>query len=92
MTQMSFRAAKVLGLVLVAVSLVFAAGCNQGQTTQKFAGQIKPGMTSAQVAQIMGNPTQVKQEGLYTEWKYYTSNGKFEVKFQNDQVAFVESH
>ncbi|MEI6259750.1 MAG: hypothetical protein WCR46_07590 [Deltaproteobacteria bacterium] len=55
-------------------------------------GQIQMGMTGDQVRQMMGNPTQIKQEGAYVEWKYYTSSGKLEIKFQNDRVAFIETH
>ena len=55
-------------------------------------GQVQMGMTGDQVRQMMGNPTQIKQEGAYVEWKYYTSSGKLEIKFQNDRVAFIERH
>jgi len=55
-------------------------------------GQIQMGMTGDQVRQMMGNPTQIKQEGAYVEWKYYTPSGKLEIKFQNDRVAFIERH
>jgi hypothetical protein len=55
-------------------------------------GQVQMGMTGDQVRQMIGNPTQIKQEGAYVEWKYYTASGKMEIKFQNDRVAFIERH
>lgn len=55
------------------------------------AAQITVGMTSDQVLQILGNPAKVEQEGQYTEWKYYTPQGKIEVYFsQNNRVAYVK--
>jgi outer membrane protein assembly factor BamE (lipoprotein component of BamABCDE complex) len=60
--------------------------------TAQNAAQIQLGMTSEQVRQLMGNPTMAKPEGQFVEWKYYTPQGKFEVKFQNDRVISFSSH
>jgi hypothetical protein len=48
-------------------------------------------MTIDQVKQIMGNPTEIKQKGAITEYKYFTPQ-KVEIKFQNNQVMAVEMH
>ena len=53
--------------------------------------QVQTGMTIDQVKQIMGNPTEIKQKGAITEYKYYTPQ-KVEIKFQNNQVMAVEMH
>lgn len=54
--------------------------------------QLQVGMASAQVQQIMGAPAQTEQKGAIIEWKYYTPQGKVEVKLQNDRVIAVERH
>lgn len=56
------------------------------------ANQVQVGMTSQQVLQIMGNPSRIKQEGQMVEWEYYTAQGKFEVRLQNDAVAYISRH
>lgn len=53
--------------------------------------QIKTGMTTDQVKQIMGDPAQISQKGQMVEWKYYTPQ-KLEIKFQNNQVMAIETH
>jgi hypothetical protein len=53
--------------------------------------QIKTGMTTDQVKQIMGDPTQTSQKGQIVEWKYFTPQ-KVEIKFQNNQVMAIETH
>ena len=62
-----------------------------GAATQNVA-QIQVGMTQEQIQQIMGAPGQTSQKGQVLEWKYYTPQGKVEVKFQNNQVIAVEKH
>lgn len=52
--------------------------------------QIQIGMTSEQVRQIMGAPGQIKQEGSELEWKYYSPQGKVEVKLLNNLVTAIE--
>ena len=64
----------------------------QAGTPSQDPNQIQVGMTSDQVKQIMGAPGEIKQKGAMTEWKYYTPQGKVEVKLQNDKVAFIERH
>lgn len=54
--------------------------------------QVQVGMTSQEVLRILGNPSRIKQERQYLEWEYYTSQGKFEVKFQGDRVAYISRH
>lgn len=54
--------------------------------------QVQVGMTTQQVAQLLGQPANIKQEHGMTEWQYYAPQGKFELKFQNDQVAVIETH
>lgn len=49
--------------------------------------QVQLGMTSEQVRQLLGNPTEVEPEGMQVEWKYVTPQGKYQVKFQNDRVV-----
>jgi hypothetical protein len=49
-------------------------------------------MTQEQIQQLMGAPGQTKQKGQVLEWKYFTPQGKVEVKFQNNQVIAVEKH
>jgi len=61
-----------------------APGPSQGQAA------IQIGMTGEQVQQILGAPAQVKQEGSELEWKYYTTQGKFEIKLFNNRVTRVE--
>lgn len=61
-------------------------------TPSQDPNQIQVGMTSDQVKQIMGAPGEIKQKGAMIEWKYFTPQGKVEVKLQNDKVAFVEKH
>jgi outer membrane protein assembly factor BamE (lipoprotein component of BamABCDE complex) len=53
---------------------------------------IQVGMSSQQVLEIMGKPNRIEQEGQYTEWKYYTPQGKWELYLQNDKVAFIKRH
>jgi hypothetical protein len=53
------------------------------------SGQIRHGMTSAQVRQIMGGPAQVKKVGRLIEWEYRTPAGTFEVRFRHDRVVFT---
>jgi hypothetical protein len=60
-----------------------------GTATQD-SNQLQMGMASAQVQQIMGAPTQTKQKGAITEWKYMTPQGKVEVQIQNNQVVGIE--
>ena len=62
-----------------------------GAATQNVA-QIQVGMTQEQIQQLMGAPGQTKQKGQVLEWKYFTPQGKVEVKFQNNQVIAVEKH
>jgi hypothetical protein len=59
---------------------------------QQSFSQVQVGMTSQEVMQILGNPSRVKQERQYVEWEYYTPQGKFEVKFQGDRVAYISRH
>jgi len=59
---------------------------------QQDFNQVRVGMTSQEVMDILGNPSRVKQERQYVEWEYYTSQGKFEVKFQGDRVAYISRH
>ena len=54
------------------------------------ASQIQIGMTGEQVQQIMGAPGQIKQEGAELEWKYFTPQGKVEVKMSNNRVSAIE--
>ena len=61
-------------------------------TPSQDPNQIQVGMTGEQVQQIMGAPGQIKQKGAMVEWKYYTPQGKVEVKLQNNKVAFIERH
>ena len=61
-------------------------------TTAQDPNQIQMGMASAQVQQIMGAPTQTSQKGAITEWKYFTPQGKVEIKIQNNQVVGIERH
>jgi hypothetical protein len=56
------------------------------------AAQIQIGMPSAQVQQIMGAPSETKQKGAITEWKYLTPQGKVEVQIQGNQVVGIERH
>ena len=56
------------------------------------SAQIQMGMASAQVQQIMGAPSETKQKGAITEWKYLTPQGKVEVQIQNNQVVGIERH
>jgi hypothetical protein len=49
-------------------------------------------MTQEQIQQLMGAPGQTSQKGQVLEWKYFTPQGKVEVKFQNNQVIAVERH
>jgi len=62
-----------------------------GAATQNVA-QIQVGMTQEQIQQLMGAPGQTSQKGQVLEWKYFTPQGKVEVKFQNNQVIAVERH
>lgn len=62
----------------------------QAGTPSQDPNQIQVGMTGEQVQQIMGAPGQIEQKGAMVEWKYYTPQGKVEVKLQNNKVAFVE--
>jgi hypothetical protein len=56
-------------------------------------GQVKIGMTSKQVTDLMGNASKVKQEGQSTEWEYYLpQGGKFELHLQNDKVISTSRH
>ncbi len=50
-------------------------------------GMLQVGMTSAQIRQLMGEPSRIKQEGGMVEWEYYTPQGKFEVKLANDRIV-----
>lgn len=59
---------------------------------QQDFSQVQVGMTSQEVMQILGNPSRVKQERQFVEWEYYTAQGKFEVKFQGDRVAYISRH
>jgi hypothetical protein len=61
-------------------------------TPSQDSNQIQMGMASTQVQQIMGAPTETKQKGAITEWKYMTPQGKVEVKIQNNQVVGIERH
>ncbi len=60
--------------------------------TAQNVAQVQLGMTSEQVRQLMGNPAMAKPEGQFMEWEFYTPQGKFEVKFQNDRVISFSSH
>ena len=55
------------------------------------AGQVQVGMTTEQVRQLLGNPAKIEHEGQMVEWKYYTPQGKLEIYFQADKVAFVKN-
>ena len=52
--------------------------------------QVQVGMTAEQVQKIMGVPAETKQEGSLLEWKYYTAQGKVEIKLQNNSVTMIE--
>lgn len=52
--------------------------------------QLRMGMTSQQVLQILGNPSKVKPKDQYVEWEYWTPQGKFELKLQADQLVAIE--
>ena len=70
-----------------------AFGCNRQQNIPpENISRVQVEMTSDQVRQLLGNPAKWEQEGMETEWKYYTSQGKLEVKFQNDRVIRLETH
>jgi outer membrane protein assembly factor BamE (lipoprotein component of BamABCDE complex) len=56
------------------------------QSAQAF-NQIHMGMTSQEVIAILGQPGRTEPENGGTELEYYTSQGKFEVKLQNDKVV-----
>ena len=58
---------------------------------QNFA-QLQLGMTSAQVRQLMGEPSRIKQKDQKVEWEYYSAQGKFEVELINDRVVSMENH
>jgi outer membrane protein assembly factor BamE (lipoprotein component of BamABCDE complex) len=81
-------------LVLILTLVLFLAfGCHPQQNIPPGnISRVQVGMTSEQVRQLLGNPAKWKQEGMETEWKYYTSQGKLEVKFQNDRVIRLETH
>jgi hypothetical protein len=55
-------------------------------------GQVQMGMSPEQVQQLLGAPGQTKQKDQSVEWKYFTPQGKIEVKFQNNQVVAIERH
>jgi hypothetical protein len=61
-------------------------------TPSQDSTQIQVGMTGDQVQKIMGAPGQVEQKGTLIEWKYYTPQGKVEIKLQDNKVTFVERH
>jgi hypothetical protein len=63
-----------------------------GGAVMQNVSQIQVGMTQEQIQQLMGAPGQTKQKGQVSEWKYYTPQGKVEIKFQNNQVIAVEKH
>ena len=80
-------------VVFLTLVLFLAFGCSRDQNIPlENIRRVQVGMTSDQVRQLLGNPAKWKQEGLETEWKYYTSQGKLEVKFQNDRVIRLETH
>ncbi|MEW6185803.1 MAG: outer membrane protein assembly factor BamE [Thermodesulfobacteriota bacterium] len=54
--------------------------------------QVQMGMTSEQVQQIMGAPSQTKQKGTKLEWEYFSPQGKVEIEFLNNQVSSIEKH
>lgn len=62
------------------------------QTSSAKAGpenysQVKVGMTSKEVLDLMGKASKIEQEGQTTEWEYYLpQGGKFELHLQNDKV------
>src|SRR4030042_4720312 len=64
----------------------------QPGTLSQDPNQIKIGMTPEQVQQIMGPPAQLYQQG-FIEWKYpSTSQGKVDIRFQNNKVILVERY
>jgi outer membrane protein assembly factor BamE (lipoprotein component of BamABCDE complex) len=80
-------------VIILTLVLLLAFGCNRQQNIPpENISRVQVGMTSEQVRQLLGNPAKWKQEGIETEWKYYTSQGKLEVKFQNDRVIRLETH
>ena len=55
--------------------------------------QVKVGMTSKEVVEIMGKASRIKQEHQTTEWEYYLpQGGKFELHLQNDKVVSAGRH
>ena len=80
-------------VIILTLVLFLAFGCNREQNIPpENISRVQVGMTSDQVRQLLGNPAKWKQERMETEWKYYTSQGKLEVKFQNDRVIRLETH
>lgn len=56
-------------------------------------GQVKVGMSSQEVVDLMGKASKIEQEGQATEWEYYLpQGGKFELRLQNDKVISTRRH
>ncbi len=92
------RRTSSLGLAaLLAVCMV--AGCNSGplnKLTQANLDQVQPGMTSAQVKEILGDPTSTKDEpipivgGTKTTYTYDSGNTHIVIVLKNDTVQTKE--
>jgi cytoskeletal protein RodZ len=55
--------------------------------------QVKIGMTSKQVIELMGKASKIREEHHATEWEYYLpQGGKFELHMQNDKVISTKRH
>ena len=70
-----------------------AVQTGSGKAGPENYNQVKVGMTSKEVTDIIGKASKIKQEGQTTEWEYYLpQGGKFELRLQNDKVISAGRH
>ncbi len=94
-----FRRGLLAGLLAAAMACGFA-GCGGPMTTltQENLDKIQPGMSSAQVKAILGEPTDSKTEpipivgGTKTTYTYTTQNDSVVIVLKNDNLQTKEGH
>jgi hypothetical protein len=105
-TSMGEKGMRIMCLFAILVSVGFGTcwaqqpGSCCSQATQAVPagviiqdiGQVRMGMTSDEVSQIMGSPNETKTRRGRVEWEYHTPQGKYEIKFQNDRVVEIERY